>query len=81
MSAEDFKSLTGDEKLNAIHSLLVGHGLDEEDKGLIGTVRAQGRRLRKLERFKDRGVWLLVGAGITGGWELSAIIKHFLNLK
>jgi hypothetical protein len=76
MSTQERTELS--EKLDQVITLLSGSDLDKNDEGLIGKVRVLSIRVKKLERFKDRGLYLIIGAAITGGYQLRELIVKFL---
>jgi hypothetical protein len=62
---EDIQEVGG--KITKILSLLQGNDLDKDDKGLVGTVNDIDKRVKTLEKWKDRIVWLLIGLSIPAG--------------
>lgn len=66
-------------KLDQIMNVLVGNVLDKEDHGFIGAVTALEKRVKSLEKWKDRIFWIMVGMGLPAGvgiWEMiSSVIK------
>lgn len=51
-----------------ILSLLRGNHLDKNDKGLTGMVDDHDDRLTKLEKFKDRATWMIIGMAAPASW-------------
>lgn len=66
------------EKVNKNVSLMVillrGNEFDSNDRGMIGKQSEQDRRIDRLERFKDKMIWVMVGAGVIGGLNLFQLI-------
>ena len=65
-------------ELEQILNILVGNVLDKTDSGFIGTVNDHETRLDKLERFKDRIVWTVIGSSI-GSIGLWKFIESLIN--
>lgn len=67
------------EKVNKNVSLMVillrGNEFDSNDRGMIGKQSEQDRRIDRLERFKDKMIWVMVGAGVIGGLNLIQVIE------
>ena len=68
-------------KVTSILVLLTGHGLDKDDKGMIGVQNDHETRLDKLERLVDRMKWFLFGLAIPAGWGVIDIIQKLIFLK
>lgn len=73
---KQFKSL--DTSTKSLIMLLSGNPLDKTDNGIIGMVREMREQLTKLQRFKDRSIWLMVGLSIGAGWGLSDLLTKVL---
>jgi hypothetical protein len=65
-----------EEDLKLTLMLLKGNELNKEDTGLIGTVVDLKARVIKLEKFRDRAIYLIVGFSFGAGWAISDIIKR-----
>lgn len=63
-----------DKNVNLMVILLRGNQFDSNDKGMIGKQSDQDKRIERLEKFKDKAIWFLVGAGVIGGLNLVQII-------
>lgn len=59
--------------------LLKGNPHNRQDNGFIGMVLENRARLDKLEKFKDRVIWIIVGMSLTSGYGLSEIIRRIVN--
>jgi len=64
-----------------ILNLLKGSSLNKQDVGFIGMVLDIKKRLEKLERFKDKVIWVIVGMSLTSGYAISEIISRLINKK
>lgn len=64
-----------EKKQNEMLSLLKGNEINAEDRGMIGKVNSHGKRILSLEKFKDRGIYLIVGISIGTGGGLGMIIS------
>ncbi len=66
-------------KLTAILTLLRGNDLDRTDTGMTGIQDDHAARIAKLEKFRDRGTWVLMGMGAPASWGIiELIIKIFI---
>lgn len=55
------------ESVDLIVLLLQGNKMNKDDGGMIGQQTDMKKRIERLEKFKDRMLWVLVtAAGITG---------------
>lgn len=70
-----------DDSMAKIIQLLKGNPLNDKDKGIIGMVFENNLRLTRLERFRDRVIWMVAGGGVCGGWFLSDILTKLFNHK
>jgi hypothetical protein len=67
-------------KVDKIIDILSGNDLDRNDSGLVGDVRQLKIRVAKLERWKDRVIYILIGASFVAGWTIPDILnKIFLH--
>lgn len=68
-----------DRKLTLVLQLLQGNHLDKSDTGQIGKINDLVKRVTKLERLKDKVLWVAVGCGVVtggiGGW-LSKVFSN-----
>lgn len=69
--ASELSTLT--RKVDQILDILVGNGLTEE-KGLVGKVDEVDERIKKLEKFKDKALWILMGMALPGGVGVAKIL-------
>lgn len=69
-----------EEKQNEMLALLRGQPINPEDRGLIGKVNSHSKRILSLERFKDRGIYIVVGISIGAGYGIGTLVlKLFFN--
>jgi hypothetical protein len=68
-------------KTDSILSILQGQELDENDHGMIGKTNDMGKRLSRLERFKDRATWLIIGMSIPAGYGITEVLSWVLTKK
>lgn len=73
----DMRALNG--KVDKIIDILSGNELDKNDSGVVGDVRQLKARVTKLERWKDRVVYVLIGASFGAGWTISDILQKFFS--
>ena len=64
-------------KLNKMLMLLQGNDLDRKDTGIVGQLDDQGERLARLEKFKDRAVYIFIGMAAPASW---GIIQMLITL-
>lgn len=68
------------QKVDKIIDILSGNEYDKNDSGLVGDVRQLKIRVAKLERWKDRVIYILIGASFVAGWTIPDILsKIFLH--
>ena len=67
------------EKLNSIITLLNGHELDNEAGGMVQRVHLIDNRLNRLESFKDRVIYVCIGASIPASWGIIDIIGKVIS--
>lgn len=67
-------------KLAEIIALLTGHAMDADSGGIVHRVNTNDTRIANLEKFKDRAVYVALGASIPAGWGLIDIITTILNV-
>lgn len=60
--------------VNLMVILLRGNEFDSNDRGMIGKQSEQDRRIDRLEKFKDKMIWVMVGAGMIGGVNLFQLV-------
>lgn len=68
-------------KVDKIIDILSGNEYDRNDNGIVGDVRQLKMRVAKLERWKDRVVYALIGASFGAGWTLSDLLQKFFTHK
>jgi chromosome segregation ATPase len=68
-------------KVDKILEALSGNDLDKSDQGTIGDVRELKRRVAKLERWKDRVIYALIGVSFGAGWTISDLLQKFFYHK
>lgn len=61
--------------LTKVLDLLGGNGIDKNDKGVVGSVNDLDDRLSKLEKFKDRILWVGIGMGIPSSIGILKILE------
>lgn len=54
-------------------------GIDKDDKGLIGKVNTLESRLKVVEKWKDRAVWVLIGATIPASYGVANFVSDILK--
>lgn len=67
------------EDLHDLKKILLGNKMIVNDSGMIGKILDQEKRIGRLERFKDRVIYVLVGASLFGGYALSDILNKFFK--
>lgn len=65
--------------MELILMLLRGNVLDSRDKGLIGQVDENTDEIKKLKNFKDKGIWVSIGATLAGGWGFIDVIRRLTH--
>jgi hypothetical protein len=75
----DLRNLNG--KVDKIINILSGNEFDKNDNGMVGDVRQLKARVAKLERWKDRVIYFLVGASFAAGWTISDLLQKFFIHK
>lgn len=75
---QDSTEALNDDLKEVLH-LLKGNPLNEKDNGIVGTVIESKAKIEKLEKFKDKVIYVLIGASLTAGYALSDIINKFLK--
>ena len=70
---------TIDMKVTSILTLLQGNTIDKDDKGLVGRINRNDLRISKLERMKDKVIWMAVGAGFAGGGIIGFVIQSIIK--
>lgn len=80
METNEMKKLEDMHKdLGEIKTLLKGNSLDRADRGMIGEVDNLKARVQRLERFVDRGTWLVIGLAIGAGYALTDIVTKLFQ--
>lgn len=65
--------------VNLMVILLRGNEFDKSDGGMIGDNNDMKRRLERLEKFKDKMIWVLTGAGVVTGLNLVQLIDMVIT--
>lgn len=68
-----------DRKVTSILTLLKGNDLDQSDTGMAGVVADIDERVKKLEKWKDRFIYLLIGTGLPAGYGISEFIGKLIS--
>lgn len=68
-----------DKNVNLMVILLRGNEFDKSDGGMIGEQTELRRRLDRLEKFKDKMIWVLVGASLVTGLNLVQLIDMVIT--
>jgi hypothetical protein len=68
-------------KMDRVINILSGNELDKNDNGLVGDVRQLKLRVAKLERWKERVIYFLIGASFAAGWTVQDLIQKFFTHK
>jgi ElaB/YqjD/DUF883 family membrane-anchored ribosome-binding protein len=66
-------------KVDKILDVVSGNALDKNDQGIMGDVRNLKARVAKLERWKDRVIYALIGVSFGAGWTISDLLQKFFN--
>lgn len=64
-------------KVDKLIDLMQGNEFDDEDKGLIGRVNDVYKRLEKLEKLRDRAMYVIVGMSLPAGVGIGQLIDIF----
>lgn len=56
--------------------LLKGNPHNSTDLGVLGRLTSSEKRIEKLEKFKDRVIWVIVGMALTSGYGISEIVRR-----
>jgi hypothetical protein len=67
-----------DHKLSRMLMMLTGNELDKNDNGFIGQVDQLEKRVKDLEKFRDRAIYLIIGASLTTGFGVGKVIELIL---
>lgn len=69
-----------EKKVDKILTILSGDKeFDSTDVGMIGEMSDMRKRLEKLERWKDRVLYFLIGAGFVGGYTISDLLAKLFT--
>jgi uncharacterized protein YydD (DUF2326 family) len=70
----------------SIMDLLKGNPLNANDRGMLGEIQklhekddAIEKRITKLEKFKDRMVYVGAGMGLVGGWGITDLLGKIFS--
>lgn len=66
--------------INKILELLTGNDLDPNDNGHIGEIKDLRERVKTLERWKDRALWIMVGMSVTSSFSMAALIGKLVEI-
>ena len=66
-------------KVSRILWTLTGNELDRNDTGFIGQVDELEKRVKALEKFRDRAIYLIIGASLTTGFGVGKVIELILQ--
>lgn len=70
-----------EKKVDKILLLLSGdHEIDRQDEGLVGDVRNLKLRVYRLERWKDRVIYFLIGISFAAGWGISDLLNYIKHI-
>lgn len=61
-------------KVDQILTLLRGNPLDKDDNGLVGVVNILDKRVMKLEKLRNKILWVVVGMSIPSGFGITKIL-------
>lgn len=70
-----------DDKVTNILTILRGHEMDRDDKGMIGVQNDHERRITRLEKYVNNGFWFILGISIPAGWGIIDIIQKIILKK
>lgn len=73
----DMQEMNG--KVDKILHVLTGNPIDKNDGGMVGNMHKLEQRVTKLEKWKDRVVYMLIGASFGAGWTISDILQKFFT--
>lgn len=69
-----------EKKVDKILTILSGDKeFDSTDVGMIGEMADMRKRLEKLEKWKDRVLYFLIGAGFVGGYTISDLLAKLFT--
>jgi len=63
-----------EQKVDLVLYLLQGNPIDKDDNGLIGLVNNMDSRIKKLEKLRNKILWVLVGIALPGGVGVAKIL-------
>lgn len=69
-----------DEKLSRVLDLLTGNKYDRDDKGFIGVVNALEERVKILEKWRDRAIYVFIGMAFPSGIGVWKIINELVKV-
>lgn len=75
----DLQVIEMNKKVDKILALLIGNDLDKSDVGFIGVAIENKKRIGRLEMFKNRFVWILIGVSLGAGYGLREFVKNVLG--
>jgi predicted nucleotidyltransferase len=64
-----------DDDVRELLNLIKGHPMNRHDFGFIGLVLDNKKKIEKLERFKDRIIWIVVGMSTASGYGISSFVS------
>lgn len=73
---KEFKEVK--EMVNSIYTLLAGHQHDES-LGLIHWKKEAEKRIERLERFKEKIIWVAIGMSIPTGLGFFKIVQFIVG--
>lgn len=68
-----------EQNLTRILSLLAGNSLDRNDSGVVGQMAQLKARVEKLEKWKDKAVYTIIGLAFGAGWGISDLLSKIFN--
>lgn len=76
INMEDFRKEFADlqQKVTEIYQILIGHQHDEA-MGLLYWKKESEKRILKLEKFRDKLIWIAVGMSIPTGLGIFKIVQ------
>lgn len=69
-----------EKKVDKILTILSGDKeFDSSDVGLIGEMADIRKRIERLEKWKDRVIYFLIGASFFAGWTIPDLLSKFFT--
>jgi hypothetical protein len=66
--------------VKSIREILTGNALNPNDSGMIGDFVTLKERVSKLEKFRDKAIWIGIGLALGAGYGLQKFIEIFKHV-